>query len=1081
MLNKENIQDVYGLAPMQECMLVQYVKDPQTTAYVEQFDFTLQGELQVELLEQSFNLVIQKYSALRTVFSYRKTDHPRQVVLKKRNFELAIDDFSGIDTSMLVAALEEFKLNDRRKGFDLSADLLLRATLINLGNQKHRLIFTFHHIILDGWCLGLVFGDVFSFYDELCKLPTAVIEPQETSTYNQFIAWLGSQDKASANNYWREYLAGYDAPVGIPYFDKPFNGDFSTANHGFLLGAELTAAINNIAKSHSLTFSSIFQTAWGVLLQKCQDTDDVIFGTVVSGRPPALPGVLNMVGLFINTQALRIKSEPEQSFITLAAATQQHIFAASAYEFSPLFEIQAQSALNNQLLNHIVAFENYPLSEQMKEVGLTGQGLRVLDVDVFEQTNYDFNVIVNPSANTRVSFSYNGNRYQAETIEVLARSLMHLLTQIATNPTAHVAALSICAPEERERVLNAFNNTRTDYPHTRTIASLFDETATVYSQEVALAYQNITYRYSELRAKAIVVAHTFKEAGVAPGDVVGLITPRCPEMIVGILAAFYCGASYLPIDVNMPAGRIEFLLSDGNAKIIATLSSFASRLPSDLDVVELDRAIVQTMGHNNDAISLPGLSLSSSEPAYIMYTSGSTGQPKGCVVTHRNIARLVKGNDFACFDSTQSLLLTGAPIFDANTFEIWSVLLNGGRLCLADEADILDPARLKNQLAKHNVTSLWLTSALFNQLCEADVSLFAGLQQLLVGGDVLSPNHIRKLRETYPEVAIINGYGPTENTTFSATHLIDQVDTGRLPIGKPIKNSTAYVVDKNLQLLPPGAYGELCVGGDGIALGYLNRPELTAKVFVKNPFAEGNLYRTGDIARWLPDGSIDLLGRKDFQIKIRGFRVELGEIERVFTAIEGIQEAIVIVRGEGSDKQLHAYFIAVDQMDVVQLRALLARQLPGYMIPVYMLQMQKFPLTINGKVDRAALPVIEQKAIAAVANVQPRNPVEQQVAAVCREVLGLDALSVHDNFFDIGANSLNLITINNRLKIILNRDIPLTLLFEHTSVARLAEYLVQGEAQQQERLQQEQTELNAAKDNLIKNRNLMRMMEVESE
>jgi fengycin family lipopeptide synthetase E len=1080
MLNKENIQDVYGLAPMQECMLVQYAKDPETTAYVEQFDFTLQGELHTELLEQSFNLVIKKYSALRTVFSYRKTDHPRQVVLKNRSLQLAVEDFSCMDACALTAMLEDFKLNDRRKGFDLSADLLLRATLINLGNQNHRLVFTFHHIILDGWCLGLVFGDVFSFYDELCKSPAAVIEPRETSAYSQFVAWLGSQDKTAANSYWQEYLAGYKVPAGIPYFDKPYDGGFSTANYSFLLGTELTAAIDSIAKSHSLTFSSIFQTAWGVLLQKFQDTDDVVFGTVVSGRPPALPDIVNMVGLFINTQALRIKSEPDQSFIALTLATQQHIFSASAYEFSPLFEIQAQSELNNRLLNHIVAFENYPLSEQMKEVG-AGQGLKVLDVDVFEQTNYDFNVIVNPSANTRVSFSYNGKRYKSDVVEILARSLMHLLNQIVTNPTASIAVLNICAREECERVLKIFNNTRTDYPHTKSIASLFDETATAYSQQVALAYQNTTYRYSELRSKTMEMAHRFQVAGVVPGDVVGLITPRCPEMIIGILAAFYCGASYLPIDVNMPAGRIEFLLDDGSVKIIATLSSFASRLPSGLLFVELDRALSETTDHKRETRQLPGLTISSSEPAYIMYTSGSTGQPKGCVVTHRNITRLVKGNDFAHFDADQSLLLTGAPIFDANTFEIWSVLLNGGRLCLADEADILDPSRLKTQLTKHNVTSLWLTSALFNQLCEADVSLFAGLQQLLVGGDVLSPNHIRRLREAYPAVAIINGYGPTENTTFSTTHLIEQVDAGRLSIGTPIKNSTAYIVDKNLQLLPPGAYGELCVGGDGVALGYLNQPELTAKVFIKNPFAEGNLYRTGDIARWLPDGSIDLLGRKDFQIKIRGFRVELGEIERVFTALDGIQEAIVIVRGEGADKQLHAYFIAANQMDIMQLRALLARQLPGYMIPAYLLQMQKFPLTVNGKVDRAALPIIEHKAISTAVNVQPRNPVEQQVAAVCREVLGLDALSVHDNFFDMGANSLNLITINNRLKIMLNRDIPLTLLFEHTSVAQLAEYLAQGEALQQERLQQEQAELNTARDSLIKNRNLMRMMEVENE
>lgn len=1076
MLTKDNVKDVYALTPMQEGMLVEYARDPQAGLYVEQFDFVMEGTLDIGAVRKSFTALVAKYDVLRTIFSFRKTDQPRQVVLRERVPEVAHHDLSALDEAAAQAEVDSFKVADRERGFNISADLLVRLSVLSLSASRHRMVLSFHHIILDGWCFGPLFEDFFAWYDRFCAEPDAVVEDREEVPYGAYIRWLAEQDRSRAHEHWARYLDGYQAEVGAPYFDIAYDGPITTAEHSFSLGSELSQRLTALARDSRATLNGVFQAAWGVLLQRYNGTDDVVFGTVVSGRPADLAGVDRMIGLFINTQPLRVACAADTPFVELLRHVHRDIFTASAYEYYPLANVQAASPLKNRLINHVVTFENFPLSQQMRLLSANSKGLRVTDVHVFQAAKFDFHVIVFPGDELRVSFVYNGSRYRAATIESFARSLRCLLEAIAAQPQTAVGHLPVCAPEDGTRVLEVLNDTRRDYPAERSVIELFEETAAAYPQAPAVREGDRVMSYAELRCAAIGFAHRLRDSGVGSGDTVGLLAPRSTEMVVGWLAALYCGAAYLPLELHAGAERLRVILQDAQARLLCLHPAQLERAPADIPVLAL-------AGFDEPAPTEPPIAAGGpggDRPAYVMYTSGSTGMPKGCLVTHRNVVRLVRNTDYLPFEQRLRILQTGSPAFDASTFEVWGALLNGGELVLVDEATLLDARLLREALARHRVDALWLTSALFNQLCDSDEAMFGTLRHLVVGGDALSPRHIERVRAASPGLRIVNGYGPTENTTFSASFEIDRPFAGRIPIGRPIANSTAYVLDAMGALLPPGACGELCVGGDGVALGYLNRPELTQQKFGVDPFRPGGrLYRTGDIVRWLPDGTLDLLGRNDSQVKVRGFRVELGEIERALARHPGITDVAVIAHEApgGGGKQLHAFYTSEADLAPAVLRASLSA-LPSYMVPSFYLRLDRMPLTINGKLDRRALPVERSLAARAVpAALEPRGQTAQRIAEICRQVLGVEDIGLHENFFEAGANSLNLIAINNRLKEAFTRDLPLAVLFEHTSVARLAEYLDAGAAIEQARAADENRELDESRNAMTRTRNLMKRME----
>jgi amino acid adenylation domain-containing protein len=603
---------------------------------------------------------------------------------------------------------------------------------------------------------------------------------------------------------------------------------------------------------------------------------------------------------------------------------------------------------------------------------------------------------------------------------------------------------------EEHQLLVEFNDTAVDYPKDKTITDLFEEQASKTPEGIAVVFEEEQLSYKQLNERANQLAHYLRSRGVKEETLVPICIERSLEMIVGILGILKAGGAYVPIDPEYPQERIRYMLEDTAASIIITSKQSRSKLPASesIETIELDSdwsTANSQLPTTNSRLSTPNSQLPTSL-AYVIYTSGSTGKPKGVMIEHGNVVSLIKEVDHVASTNKDVLLSTGSPSFDATTFEYWSMLLNGGQLVLCNENRLLDSKLLKEEIEKRNVTKMWFTSTWFNQLVETDINIFARLSTILVGGEKLSEQHIKKLKQTYPPINIVNGYGPTENTTFSLTYKITDVKEGRsIPIGRPLNNRHAYILNERQQLVPINTTGEICLGGAGLASGYLNSPELTEKKFIKNPFSKGKdsrLYRTGDLGKWLPDGNIEYLGRVDDQVKIRGYRVELGEIETMLGQCEGVAQGIVLARQDTSGtKQLVGYVVAEGVFDKEIIITKLKSKLPVYMVPVIWVELERLPLTANGKVDRKALPDPDSSKLVTNEYVAPRNEVEEKLAVVWQELLGVERVGVHDNFFELGGHSLLVMRLISAIRKEVNVELNIKDLFHFSTISDLSKYL----------------------------------------
>ncbi|PKT71602.1 non-ribosomal peptide synthetase [Streptomyces populi] len=637
---------------------------------------------------------------------------------------------------------------------------------------------------------------------------------------------------------------------------------------------------------------------------------------------------------------------------------------------------------------------------------------------------------------------YRASLFEDATAARLADRLRLIGDFLTSRPTARTGDVELLAEGELDQVVGSFNDTARPYPDTATIHGLFAEQARLTPEAVALDWRSerLTYRQLDLRSDEL--ARRVVAAGAAPGDRVALRTGRTPDFVVGALAVLKAGCAYLPLEPDYPAERAAWLLADSSVRVLVA----AGDLPTDL---AFEGTVLAPGPEAADEDAAPGtvaVPVAAHDLAYVCYTSGTTGKPKGVEVVHRNVVRLVKGADYVRFGPDVRILPTGSIVFDANTFEMWGALLNGGSLRLVDSDTVLDASLLGRELAEHRITTMWLTSPLFNQLVEQDASIFRPLRELVVGGDALSSAHIGKVMDACPGVTLVNGYGPTENTTFSVTHRLDRSDLGRIPIGRPIANSTAYVLDERGRPCPVGVPGELCLGGAGVARGYLGRPELTAERFVPDPFGpEGaRLYRSGDLARWRPDGVIEFLGRRDFQVKVRGFRVEPAEVEAAMLAHPDVAEAIVVARsrpGKG-DKHLCGYYAGPRPPEPRDLRDLLAAELPGHMVPSYLVPLPALPLNHSGKVDRSRLPDPDGAHLLSGADhVAPSTEDERTVVELAERALGISGIGVHHDLRDLGADSLTATLIAVGLQERLGRHFPVSAVLRAGTPARIVELL----------------------------------------
>jgi amino acid adenylation domain-containing protein len=891
--------------------------EPESTAYNLRSAVRLKGELDVSALRRAFDAVVARHESLRTVF--REVDgEPRQVVLEAGPAALEFEDLSGLEAVERESAVAGRVSAAAGWIFDLNEGPLFRGWLLRLGEAEHVLVVVKHHIITDGWSMRLLTGEIGRLYAAYRAGVEAVL-PALPIQYADYAVWQRRFVEGPVLErelaYWKDQLAGLE-PLELPADRaRPASGSMRAETVGFRLPAELLAGLRRLSVGEGSTLAMTMLAAFQALLGRYTGREDVAVGSPIANRQQR--GVEDLIGFFVNTQVLRTDLSGSPTFRELVGRVRETWLAAQQHQnlpFERLVEaLQPERDLTrNPLVQVVFAVQNAPLS---------GVGMPGVEVEAVrggeERARMDLELHLREDRAERAGSALEGvcryaaDLYDRERIERLLAHYVRLLERVVEDAEVRLSEVDLLDASERSLLLEEWAGQTREYPRESSIDEQFEEIAARWPESAALSQGELRLSYAELDGRANRLAHWLRGQGVGPEVCVGVSLERSPELVVAVLGILKAGGAYVPLDPEYPAERLRFMLEDSGVVLVLTeLSlerSIAAGAPDAVRVVALETIADEVSEHPSDRM---GSGAGPETLAYVIYTSGSTGLPKGVAVPHRAVLRLVKNTDF--IDITSDDVFFGyAPVgFDASTLELWGPLLNGSRLELAP-AGRLSLEELGGAIRRGGVTTLWLTAGLFHQMVEQQLGALEGIRYLLAGGDVLSVPHVSRARESLPATVLINGYGPTENTTFSCCHRIEGELVGSVPIGRPIANSTAYVLDAGMQPVPVGVVGDLYVGGDGLARGYVNRPELTVERFVAHPFRPGErLYRTGDIARWNAMGELEFLGRSDAQVKIRGFRIEPGEVESALLSHREVREAAVVVHGEAESKQLVAYVVA---------------------------------------------------------------------------------------------------------------------------------------------------------------------------
>jgi amino acid adenylation domain-containing protein/non-ribosomal peptide synthase protein (TIGR01720 family) len=1017
-LQRENLENIYHLSPLQKGILFQTIKDTSSTAYFEQFSFTIKGHVDPELLQQSIDSLLAKYDVLRSLFLYENVTEPLQVVLKKRTTTLSFVDWTGQEEGWQAQQLEWLKREDRERGFQLSRDVLIRFCLVRLAADKHQLICSFHHILLDGWCIGLVFADLFALYHQIVNQQTPVVE--RSLPFSRYLAWLDEQDHEQARDYWRKYTQSYEQLHGIPR--QRVTTSYQSQTHFFRFDRQTTEQLVQFASEQQVTVNSLFQTIWGILLQKYNDTNDVMFGAVVSGRPAEIPHVEKMVGLFINTVPVRVQCDQTMCFVDVLQHIQQANLRSKEYDYVSLTDMSTNT--ESPLFDHILAFESYPLNETALS-SLTAQlGWEITSVEVFEQTHYDLNVHIALEQELVLKVTFNATAYDSAFIQRMTAHLEHIVKQVIAKPQRTIAEIELITETEKRQLLS-LQQTTIDFPKEQTLAELFAQQVAKTPAATAVVADKESLTYQELYQRVQQLAFQLREKGVQREQIVAMMVEYTPTMLVGMLAVLQAGGAFAPIDISYPLDRVQHILTDSGAKLL--LTETGREIPASFqgEVIYLDQ-----LPWNAKEVKSVSVINHPQDLAYVIYTSGSTGKPKGVMVEHRSVINLVTWHNRTYQVSGNDRMTKFASFgFDASVWEVFPALLAGATIYHLPEEVRYDLIALHRFYEENGITISFLPTQFAEQFITYDNQ---SLRLLLVGGDQLR----RVEQRSYQ---IVNHYGPTENTVVTTSCPVDTTQE-IYPIGRPIANNRVYVLSSSNHLQPIGIAGELCVSGDSLARGYLHRPELTAEKFVPHPFiTDERMYRTGDLVRWLPDGQLEFLGRIDDQVQVRGYRIELGEIEAQLLAHPHVVEAVVIAIGDGEEKQLCAYVVPAKHASSVDYREYLRTSLPDYMVPTHVVKMDALPVTANGKIDKRALPV--PTVSVENAYVAPMHPVEVAVAEIWQDVLGIKRVGRTDHFFARGGHSLKAIQVIAKIKKQLQLKVPIRELFARPVLKEFADYI----------------------------------------
>ncbi|GAA1229138.1 hypothetical protein GCM10009676_09530 [Prauserella halophila] len=1019
--------DLQPLSSLQEGLLFHAGFDAAAPdIYTVQLAIELSGAVDSGALRGAAESLLHRQAGLRTGFRVDGLSHPvafvpPEVPLPWRDVDLS----AHADP---LTALADVRAEEKRR-FDLSQPPLLRFALVRLAADRYTLVLTNHHILLDGWSMPLLAAELFTAY---AGAPLPPVSP-----YRDYLAWCASQDRAAAERTWLDVLDGVTEPTLLAGGDPPAD-PATSGRHTVRIPESLTQALTSTARDSAVTVNTVLQAAWGLVLAGVTGRSDVLFGATTSGRPPELPGVESMIGLFINTLPVRVRLDPHETVAGLLDRLQRQRLDVTDHSYVGLTDIQRLLG-TGELFDTLMVFENYPLDPD--RMVAPGSGVSISNAEVDDATHYPLTLVALPGDELHLTMTYRDDVFDPSDVERLADRLVTLLTRITDDPALPVGRMETLLADERELLLSQWNGTAVEVPATKgSVQDRFAHQAAATPNTVAVSASGTEVTYAELDRRANQRAHQLLRLGVRPEDKVAILQQRSVELVVSTLAVLKAGGSYVPLDGRSPDGRLERVLAQTAAPVLLTDGSAVDReLEHHATVIDVDTdgAVAE------EPVTAPDVACHPSSLAYVMYTSGSTGVPKGVAVTHHDVLSLAF--DRAWDGANQERVLLHSPhAFDASTYELWVPLLTGRRLVVAPAGE-LDMAELADVITGTGITGLWLTAGLFRLLAEEHPDCFAGVREVWSGGDVVPPALVRKVLEVNPELVVGDGYGPTEVTTFATYHLMSAgTEIGStVPIGRPLDNMRTYVLDDRLRLVPPGSAGELYIAGAGVARGYLDRPELTAERFVGDPYGPpgARMYRTGDLVRWIrpADGEapavLEFVGRADEQVKIRGFRIEIGEIEAVISAQPDVAQVAVIIREDRpGDKRIVAYLVGDPDIDAVRDRCTTA--LPEYMVPSAFVALDTLPLTTNGKLDRRALP--EPDLTAAATFREPRTPREEILCGLFAEVLGVAEVGIDDGFFALGGHSLLATRLVSKIRSSFGVELPIRALFEAPTVATLA-------------------------------------------
>ncbi len=1035
----------------------------------------LTGTLDLPALERALAEIVSRHESLRTNFQMLE-DSVVQVIAETANFHLEtsevpvsgerptggdrllwMEETRGVSQELLPLSpeLEQLILEETQRPFNLGKDALFRVKLLRLTATNHILVVTMHHIISDAWSIGVFMQELTALYTAFSAGKPSPLEPLQIQ-YGDFAYWQReflSGDRLNSHlDYWRQQLEDIPPLLELPTdHPRPTVQTFKGQTTTFTLTPALSQRIKTLTQQSQATVFMTLLAAFQLLLHRYTRQEDIIVGSPIANRQRQ--ELEPLIGCFVNTLVMRTQFKENPTFTQVLTQVRQTALDAYSHQDLPfeklVEELQPERSLSHSPLFQVMfVLQNTP--RECREL----PGLKITPIKLNRiVAKFDLTLSMRKVAgDSFVGFlEYNSDLFEAETIERMVGHFQTLLSAIVENPQQRVSELPLLRRAERHQLLVEWNQTDTEYPQAQCIHQLFEEQVIKTSNNIAVVFEEEKLTYQQLNEQANQLAHYLQKLGVKKYSSIGIFLERSPKIIISMLAILKLGCVYIPLDGNYPQERLEFMLEDADINLVITEANLEHQLSEcQGNIVNLDityQAII-----NESKLNL-GHQLNAENLAYIIYTSGSTGKPKGVKIKHKSVTRLVLNCNYVSINSNDKIAQIANTSFDVATFEIWGALLNGANLVIFSQDKLLELDLFVEQLKEQKIDTIFITTALFNQIANLYPQSLQTLKNVLFGGEKSPKIWIEKILKKGKPEKLIHVYGPTENTTFSTSYDVNvqEIDNNHdLPIGKPINNTQVYILDSDLQAIPIGVTGEIYLAGEGIAEGYLNRSELTAEKFIDNPFGKGKLYKTGDLARYLPDGNIEFIGRIDEQVKIRGFRLELGEVENNLLQHPNIEEVLIIINQKEQEKQLIAYIVPSQEKVPTkeEIKQFLKQKLPEYMIPNIYIPLEAFPLTPNGKIDKKALPLPERQHSIENEFISPQTATEKKLAKIWQKILWKDEeIGINDNFFDLGGHSLLSVRLVAQIEQEFQQKLPLKALFQLSTIKELAKILEQENQQ----------------------------------